>query len=430
MEAAENIFPFARPSGVGIVAADRRKVHTRHLFRSCPLYKSFTVVFPKSIADTPVDCMVGPVYAAQMTRPEAKPWIDAIDAYTPGKAKGDDGRVLIKLSANENPLGCSPDATEAMAAAQSTLARYPDPACTALREALGAAYELESDRIVCGTGSDELLNLIAMGYAGAGDDIIYVRYGFSVYDIAARKCAANVVVAPDKDYGTDIDALLALVNPNTRLVFMANPNNPTGTYLSKSEIERLHGTLPADCIFVLDQAYGEYLEDDGPAAFDLARKHGNVLITRTFSKIYGLAAERIGWAYGQPHLIATLNRIRAPFNVTAAGQAAGIAALADKMFVVNSRDHNAEWREWMAAEIASLSNFGLRAVPSWANFLMIIFDGNCSAEIAYKGLMDAGFIVRWLPGQGLGNGLRITIGTEDENRGVMMALRSILERNA
>ena len=211
---------------------------------------------------------------------------------------------------------------------------------------------------------------------------------------------------------------------------MANPNNPTGTYLTKSEIERLHGALPADCIFVLDQAYGEYLEDDGPNAFDLARKYGNVLITRTFSKIYGLAAERIGWAYGQPHLIATLNRIRAPFNVTAAGQAAGIAALADKMFVVNSRDHNAQWREWMAAEIASLSNFGLRAVPSWTNFLMIIFDGNCSAEIAYKGLMDAGYIVRWLPGQGLGNGLRITIGTEDENRGVMIALRSILERNA
>ena len=366
--------------------------------------------------------------AAPMTKPEAKPWIDAIDAYSPGKAKGDDGRLLIKLSANENPLGCSPQATEAMAAAQATLARYPDPASNALREALGAAYQLESDRIVCGTGSDELLNLIAMGYAGAGDEIIYVRYGFAVYDIAARKCAATVVVAPDRDYGTDIDALVALVNPNTRLVFIANPNNPTGTYCSDAEIERLHAALPADCVLVLDQAYGEYLEDDGPAAFDLARTHSNVLITRTFSKIYGLAAERIGWAYGQPHLIATLNRIRAPFNVTAAGQAAGIAALADKIFVADSRAQNAKWREWMAAEIASLSNHGLRAVPSWANFLMIIFDGNCSAEIAYKGLMDAGYIVRWLPGQGLGNGLRISIGTEDENRGVMFALREILEQ--
>ena len=365
-----------------------------------------------------------------MNNPEAKPWINAINAYTPGKAKGDDGRLLIKLSANENPLGCSPHATEAMVAAQTTLARYPDPASNALREALGAAYDLESDQIVCGTGSDELLNLIAMGYAGPGDDIIYVRYGFSVYDIAARKCAANVVVAPDNDYGTDIDALLALVNAKTRLVFLANPNNPTGTYCDHAEIERLHAALPSDCILVLDQAYGEYLEDDGPSSFDLARKHDNVLITRTFSKIYGLAAERIGWAYGQPGLIATLNRIRAPFNVTAAGQAAGIAALADTEFVATSRTHNAQWRDWMAAEIAALSNHGLRAVPSWANFLMIIFDGSCSAETAYKGLMDAGYIVRWLPGQGLGNGLRISIGTEVENRGVMTALRNILERHS
>ena len=369
-------------------------------------------------------------YGAGMNNPEAKPWINAINAYTPGKAKGDDGRLLIKLSANENPLGCSPHATEAMVAAQTTLARYPDPASNALREALGAAYDLESDQIVCGTGSDELLNLIAMGYAGPGDDIIYVRYGFSVYDIAARKCAANVVVAPDNDYGTDIDALLALVNAKTRLVFLANPNNPTGTYCDHAEIERLHAALPSDCILVLDQAYGEYLEDDGPSSFDLARKHDNVLITRTFSKIYGLAAERIGWAYGQPGLIATLNRIRAPFNVTAAGQAAGIAALADTEFVATSRTHNAQWRDWMAAEIAALSNHGLRAVPSWANFLMIIFDGSCSAETAYKGLMDAGYIVRWLPGQGLGNGLRISIGTEVENRGVMTALRNILERHS
>jgi histidinol-phosphate aminotransferase len=367
--------------------------------------------------------------AAPMNKPEAKPWINAINAYTPGKAKGDDGRVLIKLSANENPLGCSVHATDAMVAAQASLARYPDPASNALREALAAAYDLESDQIVCGTGSDELLNLIAMGYAGPGDDIIYVRYGFSVYDIAARKTAANVVVAPDKDYGTDIDALLAMVNPKTRLVFLANPNNPTGTFCTDAELQLLHTALPTDCILVLDQAYGEYLEDDGPAAFNLARAHDNVLITRTFSKIYGLAAERIGWAYGQPGLIATLNRIRAPFNVTAAGQAAGIAALADKDFVANSRAHNAQWRDWMAAEIASLSNHGLRAVPSWANFLMVIFDGDCSAETAYKGLMDAGYIVRWLPGQGLGNGLRITIGTEQENRGVMTALRDILEQH-
>lgn len=365
-----------------------------------------------------------------MTQPVAKPWINAIHAYTPGKAKSDDGRILIKLSANENPLGCSPDATAAMADARATLARYPDPASTALREALGKAYDLEADRIVCGTGSDELLNLIAAGYAGAGDEIIYVRYGFSVYDIAARKCAATVVVAPDKHYGTDVDALLALVTDKTRVVFVANPNNPTGTWTDDGEILRLHAGLPADCVLVLDQAYGEYLEEDGPAAFDLARKHANVLVTRTFSKIYGLAAERIGWAYGQPGLIETLNRIRAPFNVTSAGQAAAIAALSDSDFLAHSRKHNSEWRDWMAAEIAALSNHGLKVIPSRANFLMVMFEGAVSAETAYKALMDEGYIVRWLPGQGLATGLRITIGSEEENRGLMAALRNILERHS
>lgn len=317
-----------------------------------------------------------------------------------------------------------------MADARATLARYPDPASTALREALGKAYDLEADRIVCGTGSDELLNLIAAGYAGAGDEIIYVRYGFSVYDIAARKCAATVVVAPDKHYGTDVDALLALVTDKTRVVFVANPNNPTGTWTDDGEIMRLHAGLPADCVLVLDQAYGEYLEEDGPAAFDLARKHANVLVTRTFSKIYGLAAERIGWAYGQPGLIETLNRIRAPFNVTSAGQAAAIAALSDSDFLAHSRKHNSEWRDWMAAEIVALSNHGLKVIPSRANFLMVMFEGAVSAETVYKALMDEGYIVRWLPGQGLATGLRITIGSEEENRGLMAALRNILERHS
>lgn len=368
--------------------------------------------------------------AAGMTTPTAKPWIEAISAYTPGKAKSDDGRVLIKLSANENPLGCSPHAASALVDKSGSLARYPDPASTALREALGAVYDIDADQIVCGTGSDELLNLIAMGYAGAGDDIIYVRYGFSVYDIAARKTAANVIVAPDKDYGTDVDALLALVTDKTRVVFVANPNNPTGTYCNDAEIARLHAGLPGNCVLVLDQAYGEYLDDDGPAALELARRHDNVLITRTFSKIYGLAAERIGWCYGHPDLIATLNRVRAPFNVTTAGQAAAIAALADTDFVTRSRQHNAHWRAWMTSEFASLSNHGLTVIPSWANFLMVLFEGKCSAEVAYNALMAEGYIVRWLPGQGLGNGLRITIGTEDENRGVMTALRKILDANA
>jgi histidinol-phosphate aminotransferase len=364
-----------------------------------------------------------------MTPPKAKPWINAIHAYTPGKAKSDDGRTLIKLSANENPLGCSSDASEALITARSSLARYPDPASHALREVLGKSYGLEPERIVCGTGSDELLNLAAQGYAGAGDEIIHVRYGFAVYEIATRKVAAEVVIAPDLDYATDVDALLACVTPQTRLVYLANPNNPTGTVISDADILRLHAGLPQNILLVLDQAYGEYLDNDGPATFDLARKHENVLITRTFSKIYGLAAERIGWAYGHPALIDTLNRIRGPFNVTSAGQAAAIAALADQDFVRSSRDHNTIWRDWLNAEIAALSNYGLRAIPSAANFVLVIFDGAVSAETADRELIEAGYVVRRLAGQGLGHALRITIGSEAENLGLMSALRQILERD-
>ena len=366
--------------------------------------------------------------ASGMNKPVPKSYISAIHAYTPGKAKADDGRTLIKLSANENPLGCSPAASDALAAQSKGVARYPDPASQALRAALARVHALEEERIVCGTGSDELLNLIAAGYAGLGDEIIHVNYGFAVYEIATRKVGAEVIVAPDADYAADVDALLALVTPKTRLVYLANPNNPTGTLIEDADIARLHAGLPADVVLVLDQAYGEYLETDGPAAFDLARAHNNVLITRTFSKIYGLAAERIGWAYGHPALIDTLNRIRGPFNVTSAGQAAAIAALADRDFVDNSRAHNAKWRDRMNAQIAALSNHGLRAIPSAANFVLVIFDGAVSAEIADQELMDAGYVVRRLAGQGLGHALRITIGTEEENHGVMTALRAILEK--
>lgn len=359
-----------------------------------------------------------------MTKLSPKNYIAEISAYVPGKAGGD--RPMVKMSANENPLGCSPLASEAAAKECENFARYPNPASHKLRSALAAQYGLEEDLIICGTGSDELLNLAAQGYAGQGDEIIHVRYGFAVYEIATRKVGAETVIAPDKDYGTDVDAILDLVTDKTRVVFLANPNNPTGTLTPDSEIERLHAALPKNCLFVLDQAYGEFLDDDGPHAFNLARDHDNVLITRTFSKIYGLAAERIGWAFGHADIIDTINRIRGPFNVTTIGQAAAIAALKDQEFVQQSRAHNAKWRDWMMAELEGLSNHGLTAIPSHGNFIMVIFDG-MSAQAANEALMEAGYIVRWLPGQGLANGLRISIGTEDENRGLIGALRQALE---
>ena len=364
----------------------------------------------------------------QTLRP--KPWISGIAPYVPGKSAGADGRALIKLSANENPLGTGEKARAAFAAAQAApdaLSRYPDPGSLALRETIAAKFGLDPARIICGNGSDELLHLAAGTYAGLGDEILYVRYGFAVYEIAARRVGAVPVEADDKDYATDVDALLAAVTDKTRVVYLANPNNPTGTLASRDEVARLYAGLPRDVLFVIDQAYSEYLtdgEDDG--GLELAKTQPNVFITRTFSKIHGLAAERIGWGYACAEVISSLHRIRLPFNVTRAGQAAAIAAIGDEDFVAASREHNSKWRSWLAAELESLGNHGLRVVPSATNFLLVLFEGNTSAETVYNRLMEAGYIVRWLPGQGLPGALRMTIGTEDETRGLAAAIRAAL----
>ena len=363
-----------------------------------------------------------------MTKPAPKEWILGISPYVPGKAAADDGRPLIKLSANENPLGTGEAARAALMAATADLATYPDPGAAKMREAIAAVHGLDPARVIYGTGSDELLHIAASAYAGPGDEILYVKYGFSVYDIAARRVGATPVIAADKDYATDVDALLACVTEKTKVIFLANPNNPTGTMTPREEIARLHAALRPDILFVLDQAYAEYLgadEDDG--GLELAKNGSNVLVTRTFSKIYGLAAERIGWGYASAEIIDALHRIRAPFNVTTAGQSAAIAAVKDQAWVEASRTHNRQWREWLADEVASLSNHGLRAVPSKANFILILFNGKLTAEAAMKGLWDEGFATRWLPGQGLPNGLRITIGTEQQVRAVAAKLRAMAE---
>jgi len=363
--------------------------------------------------------------------PTPKQWIMDIAPYVPGRSQTEDGRKVAKLSSNENPLGTSDKASAAFIAHKVDLARYPDASAAALREAIAGKYGLDPARVIYGTGSDEILHLVAGAYAGPGDEVIQVRYGFAVYEIATRRVGATLVTAPANDYATDVDAILAAVTPRTRIVFVANPNNPTSTFVPASEIARLHAALPPHVMLVIDQAYAEYLtpgEEDGGLA--LAASQPNVIVTRTFSKIYGLAAERIGWGYGSAEAVAAMHRIRAPFNVTSAGQAAAIAALRDDAFVDHSRDHNARWRAWLAEEVAKLGNAGLRALPSKANFLMVIFDGPVSAETVYHGLMERGFITRWLPGQGLPEGLRITIGTEEETRGVAAALRAIVEQAA
>jgi histidinol-phosphate aminotransferase len=367
---------------------------------------------------------------AMADRPIPKPWIASIHAYTPGKASGADGKPLVKLSANENPLGTSP---AALAAMQETAlpSRYPDPDSTALRRALGAKHGIDPAQIVCGTGSDELLNLAVQAFAGPGDEVLSPRFSFAVYEIAARRCGANPVESADRDYGCDVDALLVAVTERTRVVMLANPNNPTGSFLPRGEIARLHAGLPADVLFVLDQAYAEYLapeNDDGGLA--LAAAHSNVLVTRTFSKIHGLAGERIGWATGAAELVGELNRIRGPFNVTNHGQAAALAALGDDTFVDRSRRENASERARFMRTFTSLGNHGIRPLPSEGNFVLILFEGALTAEAAMEAIAEAGYAVRHLPGQGLPHALRITIGESQDMAAVAQAIAQAAERAA
>lgn len=361
------------------------------------------------------------------TGPIPKPWIAGIHAYVPGKSAGSDGRELIKLSANENPLGCSPLALAARVQAVHP-SLYPDGDSTALRTALGAFHGIDPARIIMGSGSGELLYLAASAYAGPGDEVLFSQYSFSLYDIVARRCGAEPVEAPATNYGTDVDALLAAVTERTRVVIVANPNNPTGSYLPRAEIARLQAGLPSDVLLVLDQAYAEYVDpaaDDG--SLELAATHANVLVTRTFSKAYGLAGERVGWGTGSREVIGILNRLRGAFNISNEAQIMALAALDDQEFVAHSRRHNAEVRSAFVSAIGALGNHGISAVPSEANFVMVLFEGSLSGEAAYKGLADAGYITRWFNLPGLSTGVRITIGTGEQMTAIAAVLRELSE---
>ena len=355
--------------------------------------------------------------------PQMKSWIEAIHAYTPGRSTGEGGRPLIKLSANENPFGCSPDALAALRDAD-TLARYPDPDATALREAIGAKHGIDPARIVCGAGSGEMLQCAVQAFAGPGDEVLFAEYSFSLYPLLAMKVGAEPVGARMADYVASVDALLAAVTERTRVVLLDNPNNPCGSWIDAREIKRLHDGLPRDVLLVVDQAYAEYLGaglDDGALA--LASRHPNVLVTRTFSKAYGLASERIGWATGAPDLVGAINRLRGAFNVSSAGQRAAIAGLADEGFLSASQTQNAAARTAFAAAIDAMGNHGIRAVPSEANFVLVLFEGALTADDAMAAIEVGGYAVRHLPGQGLPHALRITIGTRAQMDEIAEILR-------
>ncbi|CAN5342994.1 histidinol-phosphate transaminase [soil metagenome] len=331
-----------------------------------------------------------------MERPIPRPGVLDIPRYVPGKSTADGGKTLHKLSSNEAWHGPSPTAVSGYGSVAADLALYPDGSANELRAAIAAVHGLDPDRIVCTAGSDEALRLIANIYLGPGDEAIYSEYGFLAYPIAIHGAGGTPVVAPEKDFTADVDAILARVTSRTRLVFLANPNNPTGTYLPFDEVRRLHAGLPATVLLVLDAAYAEFVRrNDYESGIELAGASENVVMARTFSKIYGLAGLRLGWCYGPAHVIDALNRVRAPFNVSSAAQAAGVAAVADKAHVAHAASEN---ERRLANVREAIERLGLAVTPSVGNFVLIHFPdapGRRAAD-ADAFLLRRGMILRRL----------------------------------
>jgi histidinol-phosphate aminotransferase len=353
-----------------------------------------------------------------VTALQPRPGILDINPYVPGKSTFGGRAVAMKLSANESALGPSPKAVAAFNAVSGDLYRYPDGSSTSLRAALASLHGLHADRIVCGAGSDELIFNLARAYAGPGDEVLYSEHGFNIYPIAALCTGASPVTAPEKNVTVDVDALLARVTDKTKIVFIANPNNPTGSYIPAEEMARLRKGLPAATLLVIDSAYAEYvIRNDYSPGIDLVDAGENTVMTRTFSKIYGLAALRVGWAYCPPAVADVLNRVRGPFNLSTAAQAAGEAALSDVGHIAASRDHNSVWLPWLSDRLAAL---GLTVLPSVANFILVRFPRkkgrDASSAMAY--FAENGVVPRETGGYGLPDCLRITIGREDEVRAV------------
>jgi histidinol-phosphate aminotransferase len=360
------------------------------------------------------------------TGPQPKAGIATIHAYVPGKS-GSKTVKVHKLSSNESPLGPSPRAVEAyIKAAGQGLGLYPDGQAHVLREAIAERYGLKVDNIVCGgTGSDELLQLLANAYLQKGDEAIYMQHGFLLYPIAIASNDALGIIAPERNYVADVGEILLRVTAATKIVFLANPNNPTGTYLNYADVKRLHQGLPSQVLLVLDAAYAEYvIANDYDAGIALVECSDNVVMTRTFSKIYGLAGVRIGWAYCPPAVADVLNRIRGPFNVSTPALAAGTAAVKDVAYLDAAVSHNAKWLPWLSAEILKL---GIHVTPSVANFLLLHFENAEIAEAADNYLTARNIILRRVTAYGLPRALRLSVGTEEANHAVVAALAEFMK---
>jgi len=363
-------------------------------------------------------------------RPKPRPGVLDIEAYVPGESSAPGVAKVFKLSSNETPLGPSPHALAAYKFAAAYLQDYPDGSATRLREAIARAFGLDPDRIVCGAGSDDLLHLLAHAYLVDGDEAIHTTHGFLIYPIVTLGAGATPVVAPETNYTADVDAILGKVTAKTKIVFLANPNNPTGTCLSFDEVKRLHRGLPGHVLLVLDAAYADYVRrNDYEAGIELVATSENVVMCRTFSKIHGLASLRLGWMFAPAHIVDAINRIRGPFNVSGAAIAAGIAAIEDMEHQERSREHNTRWLAWLTQEIGKL---GLKVTPSVANFVLIHFPemkGRTAME-ANAFLTARGLILRQTTAYKLPNALRMSVGTEEANRLVVGALKEFLAKTA
>ena len=361
-----------------------------------------------------------------VSRPVPKPGILDIQPYVGGKATVEGFAEPLKLSSNENPLGCSSKAQAAFAASAGKLNIYPDGKANGLRAAVAVEFSLEPERLIFGCGSDEIFTLLAQTYCEPGDNVVQGEYGFLAYRIAARAAQAEVRFAKEPGVRMDVDRMLAEVDERTRIVFLANPANPTGSWLAASEIERLHAGLPEQCILVLDGAYAEFADDPNYAdGIALARVSENLVVTRTFSKIHGLAALRVGWGYAPFAMVDAMERIRAPFNVNLPAQDAAIVAISDHEFVEKSRALVLQWRPWLTQQLGGI---GLDVSPSQGNFVLARFPdtpGRTAAE-GEVFLASRGILVRGLAGYGLPAYLRITIGLEDQNRAVVDALSDFM----
>lgn len=360
---------------------------------------------------------------------KAKSYIEAIKPYEQGKSKAGQLKDVIKLSSNENALGSSKKAIAAYKKHSNKLLRYADGSCAILREAIATKFKIDASQIVCGAGSDEMISLLIQAFAGENDEIIYSEYGFLMYPISAARFGAKAIAAKETNLTTNINNILGLITKKTKMIFIANPNNPTGSYINKSELEKLINNTPRDIVIVLDLAYAEFVtlgKSEYADVVDLVNRYDNVVMLRTFSKIYGLASLRLGWSYSSAYIAEVLNKTRGPFNVSGAAIEAGVAAINDEEFVKKSVNHN---NKWLKIVINKLEKIKITTHPSIANFILIDFLTEDKSQKANKFLLENGVILREMSAYKLPNCLRMTIGTRGENLKVIELLEKFQTEN-